>query len=136
MKGECRHCMYIPFSFQLQAYSSSHHVSCKQVRIKSSQSTGDVSTAYQSSEPRGRHLSTGTYPQLSFKVTFFFFFSKLNVNIKLRVAVMSPCYSHFFFFYFLDFHVGCLFYRSFSGCSFFDFPFFAMGPLPFPVHHH
>uniref|UniRef100_A0A672HBY4 Mitogen-activated protein kinase kinase kinase 3 n=1 Tax=Salarias fasciatus TaxID=181472 RepID=A0A672HBY4_SALFA len=31
-----------------------------QVRIKPSQSTGDVSTAYQSSEPRGRHLSTGS----------------------------------------------------------------------------
>ncbi|XP_061567513.1 mitogen-activated protein kinase kinase kinase 3 isoform X2 [Cololabis saira] len=30
------------------------------VRIKSSQSTGDVSTAYQSPEPRGRHLSTGS----------------------------------------------------------------------------
>ncbi|XP_024127293.1 mitogen-activated protein kinase kinase kinase 3 isoform X2 [Oryzias melastigma] len=32
----------------------------KHVRIKSSQSTGDVSTVYQSSEPRGRHLSTGS----------------------------------------------------------------------------
>uniref|UniRef100_A0AAQ4R8A6 Mitogen-activated protein kinase kinase kinase 3 n=1 Tax=Gasterosteus aculeatus aculeatus TaxID=481459 RepID=A0AAQ4R8A6_GASAC len=42
------------------ASSPSHHVPCKQVRIKSSQSTGDVSTAYQSSEPRGRHLSTGS----------------------------------------------------------------------------
>ncbi|KAM6905041.1 mitogen-activated protein kinase kinase kinase 3 isoform 2-T2 [Xenentodon cancila] len=30
------------------------------VRIKSSQSTGDVSTVYQSPEPRGRHLSTGS----------------------------------------------------------------------------
>ncbi|KAM4597722.1 mitogen-activated protein kinase kinase kinase 3 [Polymixia lowei] len=39
---------------------SSHHTVCKQVRIKASQSTGDVSTAYQSSEPRGRHLSTGS----------------------------------------------------------------------------
>ncbi|KAI3359579.1 hypothetical protein L3Q82_013978 [Scortum barcoo] len=42
------------------ASSPSHHVLCKQVRIKSSQSTGDVSTVYQSSEPRGRHLSTGS----------------------------------------------------------------------------
>uniref|UniRef100_A0A669BE99 Mitogen-activated protein kinase kinase kinase 3 n=1 Tax=Oreochromis niloticus TaxID=8128 RepID=A0A669BE99_ORENI len=42
------------------ASSPSHHVPCKQVRIKSSQSTGDVSTVYQSSEPRGRHLSTGS----------------------------------------------------------------------------
>uniref|UniRef100_A0A8C7X9S2 Mitogen-activated protein kinase kinase kinase 3 n=1 Tax=Oryzias sinensis TaxID=183150 RepID=A0A8C7X9S2_9TELE len=42
------------------ATSPSHHAPCKQVRIKSSQSTGDVSTLYQSSEPRGRHLSTGS----------------------------------------------------------------------------
>ncbi|KAF3846093.1 hypothetical protein F7725_003171 [Dissostichus mawsoni] len=42
------------------APSPSHHVPCKQVRVKPSQSTGDVSTAYQSSEPRGRHLSTGS----------------------------------------------------------------------------
>uniref|UniRef100_A0A3P8R587 Mitogen-activated protein kinase kinase kinase 3 n=1 Tax=Astatotilapia calliptera TaxID=8154 RepID=A0A3P8R587_ASTCA len=42
------------------ASSPSHHVPCKQVRIKSSHSTGDVSTVYQSSEPRGRHLSTGS----------------------------------------------------------------------------
>ncbi|XP_068605832.1 mitogen-activated protein kinase kinase kinase 3 [Brachionichthys hirsutus] len=42
------------------ASSPSHHMPCKQVRIKSSQSTGDVSTMYQSSEPRGRHLSTGS----------------------------------------------------------------------------
>ncbi|KAE8283488.1 Mitogen-activated protein kinase kinase kinase 3 [Larimichthys crocea] len=42
------------------ASSPTHHVPCKQVRIKSSQSTGDVSTVYQSSEPRGRHLSTGS----------------------------------------------------------------------------
>ncbi|KAM8845906.1 LOW QUALITY PROTEIN: mitogen-activated protein kinase kinase kinase 3 [Spinachia spinachia] len=42
------------------ASSPSHHVPCKQVRIKSSQSTGDVSAAYQSSESRGRHLSTGS----------------------------------------------------------------------------
>nr|XP_019949768.1 PREDICTED: mitogen-activated protein kinase kinase kinase 3 [Paralichthys olivaceus] len=40
--------------------SPSHHVACKQVRIKSSQSTGDVSAVYQSAEPRGRHLSTGS----------------------------------------------------------------------------
>lgn len=46
-------------SSQLQASSNSHHVPCKQVRIKASHSTGDVSTAYQPSEPRGRHLSTG-----------------------------------------------------------------------------
>ncbi|KAM6957568.1 mitogen-activated protein kinase kinase kinase 3 isoform 2-T2 [Aplochiton taeniatus] len=37
-----------------------HHTVCKQVRIKASQSTGDVSTVYQASEPRGRHLSTST----------------------------------------------------------------------------
>uniref|UniRef100_A0A3Q1FCM9 Mitogen-activated protein kinase kinase kinase 3 n=1 Tax=Acanthochromis polyacanthus TaxID=80966 RepID=A0A3Q1FCM9_9TELE len=42
------------------ASTPSHHVPCKQVRIKPSQSTGDVSTVYQSSEPRGRHLSTGS----------------------------------------------------------------------------
>lgn len=42
------------------ASTPSHHAPCKQVRIKSSQSTGDVSTVYQSSEPRGRHLSTGS----------------------------------------------------------------------------
>uniref|UniRef100_A0A8D0A107 Mitogen-activated protein kinase kinase kinase 3 n=1 Tax=Sander lucioperca TaxID=283035 RepID=A0A8D0A107_SANLU len=58
------HCFFKPHvlfsSFQLQASSPSHHVPCKQVRIKSSHSTGDVSTVYQSSEPRGRHLSTGS----------------------------------------------------------------------------
>uniref|UniRef100_A0A3B4VM82 Mitogen-activated protein kinase kinase kinase 3 n=1 Tax=Seriola dumerili TaxID=41447 RepID=A0A3B4VM82_SERDU len=42
------------------ASSPSHHAPCKQVRIKSSQSTGDVSTVYQAAEPRGRHLSTGS----------------------------------------------------------------------------
>ncbi|XP_008414530.1 mitogen-activated protein kinase kinase kinase 3 [Poecilia reticulata] len=42
------------------ASSNSHHGQCKQVRIKASHSTGDVSTAYQPSEPRGRHLSTGS----------------------------------------------------------------------------
>uniref|UniRef100_A0AAY5E7T4 Mitogen-activated protein kinase kinase kinase 3 n=1 Tax=Electrophorus electricus TaxID=8005 RepID=A0AAY5E7T4_ELEEL len=40
--------------------SSPHHSGCKQVRIKASQSTGDVSTTYQSSEPRGRHPSTSS----------------------------------------------------------------------------
>ncbi|KAL6476627.1 hypothetical protein MHYP_G00151260 [Metynnis hypsauchen] len=40
--------------------SPSHHSGCKQVRIKASQSTGDVSTGYQSSEPRGRHPSTSS----------------------------------------------------------------------------
>ncbi|KTF73770.1 hypothetical protein cypCar_00016571 [Cyprinus carpio] len=62
---------------QSNASSPSHHTMCKQVRIKTSQSTGDVSTAYQSSESRGRHHSTnrenhvydkivgkgGTYPR-------------------------------------------------------------------------
>uniref|UniRef100_A0A7N6AYI1 Mitogen-activated protein kinase kinase kinase 3 n=1 Tax=Anabas testudineus TaxID=64144 RepID=A0A7N6AYI1_ANATE len=42
------------------ASSPSLHVPGKQVRIKPSQSTGDVSTVYQSAEPRGRHLSTGS----------------------------------------------------------------------------
>uniref|UniRef100_A0A672YJT0 Protein kinase domain-containing protein n=1 Tax=Sphaeramia orbicularis TaxID=375764 RepID=A0A672YJT0_9TELE len=50
-------CLLFPLP---QASSPSHHAPCKQVRIRSSQSTGDVSTAYQSSEPRGRHLSTGS----------------------------------------------------------------------------
>ncbi|XP_037834616.1 mitogen-activated protein kinase kinase kinase 3 [Kryptolebias marmoratus] len=45
---------------QSNAASVSHHASCKQVRIKSSQSAGDVSAVFQSSEPRGRHLSTGS----------------------------------------------------------------------------
>ncbi|MCJ8739044.1 hypothetical protein PDJAM_G00042740 [Pangasius djambal] len=40
--------------------SPTHHSGCKQVRIKASQSMGDVSTAYQSSEPRGRHPSTSS----------------------------------------------------------------------------
>ncbi|KAI1896392.1 hypothetical protein AGOR_G00094310 [Albula goreensis] len=39
---------------------SPSHAICKQVRIKASQSTGDVNTVYQSSEPRGRHLSTSS----------------------------------------------------------------------------
>ncbi|GAA6084869.1 mitogen-activated protein kinase kinase kinase 3 [Tachysurus ichikawai] len=38
--------------------SPTHHSGCKQVRIKASQSMGDVSAAYQSSEPRGRHSSS------------------------------------------------------------------------------
>ncbi|XP_029014726.1 mitogen-activated protein kinase kinase kinase 3 [Betta splendens] len=42
------------------ASSPSHPVPSKQVRIKPSQSTGDVSTGYQPTEPRGRHLSTGS----------------------------------------------------------------------------
>ncbi|XP_030649544.1 mitogen-activated protein kinase kinase kinase 3 [Chanos chanos] len=42
------------------APSPSYHTVCKQVRIKASQSTGDVSTVYQSSEPRGRHPSTSS----------------------------------------------------------------------------
>lgn len=50
------------FSFQLQASSPSHHATCKPPRMRPSQSTGDVSAAYQSSEPRGRHLSTGRHP--------------------------------------------------------------------------
>uniref|UniRef100_A0A8C1UJV6 Mitogen-activated protein kinase kinase kinase 3 n=1 Tax=Cyprinus carpio TaxID=7962 RepID=A0A8C1UJV6_CYPCA len=45
---------------QSNASSPSHHTMCKQVRIKTSQSTGDVSTAYQSSESRGRHHSTSS----------------------------------------------------------------------------
>ncbi|XP_058626769.1 mitogen-activated protein kinase kinase kinase 3 isoform X1 [Onychostoma macrolepis] len=45
---------------QSNASSPSHHTLCKQVRIKASQSTGDVSTAYQSSETRGRHHSTSS----------------------------------------------------------------------------
>ncbi|XP_019752890.1 mitogen-activated protein kinase kinase kinase 3 [Hippocampus comes] len=40
--------------------SPSQHVPCKQVRIKASQSTGDVSATYSSSEPRGCHLSAGS----------------------------------------------------------------------------
>ncbi|TSQ23928.1 Mitogen-activated protein kinase kinase kinase 3 [Bagarius yarrelli] len=40
--------------------SLTHHSGCKQVRIKASQSTGDMSTAYQSAEPRGRHASTSS----------------------------------------------------------------------------
>ncbi|XP_077398233.1 mitogen-activated protein kinase kinase kinase 3 [Festucalex cinctus] len=42
------------------APSPPQHVPCKQVRIKASQSIGDVSAPYTSSEPRGRHLSTGS----------------------------------------------------------------------------
>ncbi|KPP66167.1 mitogen-activated protein kinase kinase kinase 3-like [Scleropages formosus] len=40
--------------------ASSHSTVCKQVRIKASQSTGDVNATYQSSEPRGRHLSSSS----------------------------------------------------------------------------
>lgn len=47
-----------------QAPSPSHISVCKQVRIKGSQSVGDVNTAYQSSEPRGRHLSSSEYGPL------------------------------------------------------------------------
>ncbi|KAI5629437.1 mitogen-activated protein kinase kinase kinase 3, partial [Silurus asotus] len=40
--------------------SSTHHSGCKQVRIKASQSMGDVSTAFQAAETRGRHPSTSS----------------------------------------------------------------------------
>ncbi|XP_027016912.1 mitogen-activated protein kinase kinase kinase 3 [Tachysurus fulvidraco] len=40
--------------------SPTHHSGCKQVRIKASQSMGDVSAAFQSAEPRGRHPSTSS----------------------------------------------------------------------------
>ncbi|XP_061557090.1 mitogen-activated protein kinase kinase kinase 3 isoform X1 [Phycodurus eques] len=42
------------------APSPSQHMPCKQVRIKASQSTGDVSAVYPALEPRGRHMSTGS----------------------------------------------------------------------------
>nr|UTP59135.1 mitogen-activated protein kinase kinase kinase 3 [Ctenopharyngodon idella] len=45
---------------QSNASPPSHHTVSKQVRIKTSQSTGDVSTAYQSAESRGRHHSTSS----------------------------------------------------------------------------
>ncbi|XP_015217432.2 mitogen-activated protein kinase kinase kinase 3 isoform X1 [Lepisosteus oculatus] len=45
---------------QNHASSPSHASPCKQVRIKASQSVGDVNTVYQSSEPRGRHLSASS----------------------------------------------------------------------------
>ncbi|XP_011602590.2 mitogen-activated protein kinase kinase kinase 3 isoform X1 [Takifugu rubripes] len=44
----------------LQASSPTHRATCKPLRIRPSQSTGDVSSPYQSSEPRGRHLSAGS----------------------------------------------------------------------------
>ncbi|XP_041123029.1 mitogen-activated protein kinase kinase kinase 3-like [Polyodon spathula] len=40
--------------------SPSHTIAPKQVRIKASQSMGDVNTAFQPSEPRGRHLSVSS----------------------------------------------------------------------------
>ncbi|MGH0156020.1 UNVERIFIED_CONTAM: hypothetical protein FKN15_029830 [Acipenser sinensis] len=43
-----------------QATSPSHTIAPKQVRIKASQSVGDVNTAFQPSEPRGRHLSVSS----------------------------------------------------------------------------
>ncbi|KAM8824806.1 mitogen-activated protein kinase kinase kinase 3 [Synchiropus picturatus] len=43
-----------------QAPPPAQHPPCRQVRIKPSQSTGDISTQYPPSEPRGRHLSTGS----------------------------------------------------------------------------
>ncbi|XP_041087475.1 mitogen-activated protein kinase kinase kinase 3 [Polyodon spathula] len=42
------------------ATSPSHTTAPKQVRIKASQSMGDVNTAFQPSEPRGRHLSVSS----------------------------------------------------------------------------
>ncbi|MBN3296466.1 M3K3 kinase, partial [Amia calva] len=45
---------------QNHASSPSHTCVGKQVRIKASQSVGDVNTVYQSSEPRGRHLSASS----------------------------------------------------------------------------
>ncbi|XP_033883360.1 mitogen-activated protein kinase kinase kinase 3 [Acipenser ruthenus] len=42
------------------ATSPSHTIAPKQVRIKASQSVGDVNTAFQPSEPRGRHLSVSS----------------------------------------------------------------------------
>lgn len=49
------------FYFTQQTSSSPHSGLPKQVRIKTSQSVGDVSTPYQQPEPRSRHLSVSEY---------------------------------------------------------------------------
>lgn len=49
------------FHFTQQTSSSPHSGLPKQVRIKTSQSVGDVSTPYQQPEPRSRHLSVSEY---------------------------------------------------------------------------
>lgn len=59
---------------------SSHHTVSKQVRIKASQSTGDVSTVYQPSEPRGRHLSTSEYEQADSTHSCFLYYSAFAFN--------------------------------------------------------
>lgn len=60
------------FSFLPQQTSSSPHSGLpKQVRIKTSQSVGDVSTPYQQPEPRSRHLSVSEY-FCHFSMGFFF----------------------------------------------------------------
>ncbi|KFO88327.1 Mitogen-activated protein kinase kinase kinase 3, partial [Buceros rhinoceros silvestris] len=48
------------FYFTQQTSSSPHSGLPKQVRIKTSQSVGDVSTPYQQPEPRSRHLSVSS----------------------------------------------------------------------------
>lgn len=47
--------------FTQQTSSSPHSGLPKQVRIKTSQSVGDVNTPYQQAEPRSRHLSVSEY---------------------------------------------------------------------------
>lgn len=92
-------------SRRLQAPSPSHHATCKPLRMRSSQSTGDVSAAYQSSEPRGRQLSTGAHRSCCF----------------CSRPHSTPRSLHPFFFFF---HCSLLLWL----------PFFASVPLPFPAH--
>lgn len=53
--------IFLLFYFTQQTSSSPHSGLPKQVRIKTSQSVGDVSTPYQQPEPRSRHLSVSEY---------------------------------------------------------------------------
>ncbi|KFQ89041.1 Mitogen-activated protein kinase kinase kinase 3, partial [Phoenicopterus ruber ruber] len=52
--------LFFFFYFTQQTSSSPHSGLPKQVRIKTSQSVGDVSTPYQQPEPRSRHLSVSS----------------------------------------------------------------------------
>lgn len=96
---------------QLQASSPTHRATCKPLRIRPSQSTGDVSSPYQSSEPRGRHLSTGAHRLSCFQLIQTISFAQNPSNNCSPAAWIIPSDS------------TSILLLSLSGCSFLGFPF-------------
>lgn len=98
-------------SLQLQASSPTQRATCKPLRIRPSQSTGDVSSPYQSSEPRGRHLSTGAHRPCCFQLNQTIRFCQNASNNCSPGAPILPSDS------------TAILLLSLSGCSFLGFPF-------------